>query len=115
MFELPKRPGLPKQGRQLKLRHQPRAPAAGHGHGDGERISAPAWGGFLAGSAILFEYVAVFAGLPIAIMLLGRVGKEGGLREVIWAASIRLGLPEWFADPQRTFYGELRRCFNFLS
>ncbi|MGB1700630.1 MAG: hypothetical protein ACPHRO_11790, partial [Nannocystaceae bacterium] len=65
------------------------------GQGDGERVAAPAWGGFLAGSAILFEYAAAFAGLPIAVMLLGRMGKEGGLREVVWAvvgAAIPIGL-----------------------
>lgn len=55
------------------------------GHGDKERIPAPAWGGMLAGAAVLFEYVAVFAALPIAVMLLARVGRDGGLRELLWA------------------------------
>ena len=82
------------------------------GQGDGERVSAPAWGGLLAGSAVMFEYVAAFAGLPIGVMLLGRVGREGGLREVVWAvvgAAIPLGLlmayhAHAFGNPWSTGY-----------
>ena len=35
------------------------------------------------------------------------------VREVVWQAGIRLGLPEWFADSQRRFYDGLQRCFKY--
>ena len=37
------------------------------------------------------------------------------VREILWAASEKLGLPEWFVDSQRRFYNELQRCFKYGS
>ncbi len=57
------------------------------GQGDNGRVSAPAWGGLLAGSAVLFEYVAAFAAIPIAVMLFARMGRDGGVRELVWGVA----------------------------
>ena len=43
----------------------------------------------------------------------GRSNYDCLVREIIWAAGTKLGLPEWFADSQRRFYQDLQRCFKY--
>ena len=62
------------------------------GSGERDRVPAPLWGGLLAGSAVLFEYIAAFAALPIAWMLLARTSAERGTRELV-AACVGAAIP----------------------
>lgn len=72
---------------------------------EGARAAVAGVGGALAGAAVTVEYGAVFAGLPIATMLLARARRRGGLVAALCGLMGALVPILWLAGYHRDAFG----------
>ena len=81
------------------------ATARGRAPTDNGRAAMAAIGGLLAGGAVVVEYAAVFAGLPIAILLLSRARQRRGILALVCGLLGALVPIVWLSGYHRAAFG----------